>query len=45
MHGKRNVSSLIAWVAEATGSARGTTAAHILEVSERNARRLFGLDA
>lgn len=45
MRGKRNDSSLITYVAEAIASARGTTAAHILEVSERNARRLFGLDA
>ena len=43
MRGKRNDSSLIAYVAEALAEARGTTAAHILDVSERNARRLLNL--
>ncbi len=39
--GKRNDSSLIPYAAKIIAAARGTTAQHILDVSNENAKRLF----
>lgn len=41
MRGKRNDSSLIPYAAKVIADVRGTTPGHILEVTERNAGRLF----
>ena len=42
--GKRNDSSLIAYVAERIGEVRGQPAEEILQAAEANARRLFAID-
>lgn len=42
--GKRNDSSLIAYVAEKIGEVRGQPAGAILQAAEANARRLFAID-
>ena len=42
--GKRNDSSLIAYVAEKIGEVRGQPAEEILQAAEANARRLFAID-
>ena len=41
MRGKRNDSTLIPYAAKVIADVRGTTAEHILEVTKRNAGRLF----
>lgn len=42
--GKRNDSSLIPYAAEVIAAARGTTAQHIIDTANFNARRLFSIE-